>query len=144
MFFFKRFSNRFLIKRLQNIEPSSIPFFSFDGITTYARIYDVYDGDTVKLIFEYKGEMIKYSARIYGIDTPEIRTKDKKEKELGYKARDFLKSHILDKVLKVELLKFDKYGRLLVNIYIDAYNNITVSNLMIQEGYAKPYFGGKK
>ena len=142
MFFFKRFSNRLLKKRLQQTIPNDIPMFSFDGISTYAKIYDVYDGDTVKIIFEYKGEMIKYSARIFGIDTPEIRTKDKQEKELGYKARDFLKSHVFDEILKVDLMHFDKYGRLLIKIYLD--NGIDISNFMIQEGYAKPYFGGKK
>lgn len=145
MFFFKRFSNRLLKKRLQKTIPQDIDMFSFDGITTYAKCYDVYDGDTVKIIFEYKGEMIKYSARIYGIDTPEIRTKDKQEKERGYQARDYLRSYILDKIVKVDLMHFDKYGRLLVKIYIDiGPNTIDISNLMIQEGYAKPYFGGKK
>ena len=117
------------------------PMFSFDGIKTYAKIYNVYDGDTVKIIFEFQGKMIKYSCRIYGIDTPEIRTKNKEEKIKGFAARDFLSDLILNKILQVHLMKFDKYGRLLIKIL---YNNQDISNIMIQQGHAKPYFGGTK
>lgn len=145
MYFFKRFSERLLKRRLLNVNPDDIPKFSYDGITTYAKIYNVYDGDTVKIIFEYRGEMIKYSARIYGINTPEIRTRDDEEKIKGYAARDFLKSYILNKVLKVDLLEFDKYGRLLIKIYVDINGTIIdISNLMITNNHAKPYFGGTK
>lgn len=142
MFFLKRYSQRLLKKRLEKIIPENVPLFSFDGIQTYAKIYDVYDGDSVKIIFEHNGKLIKYKCRLYGIDTPEIRTRDKQEKELGFIARDFLRSCILDKVLKVDLLEFDKYGRLLIKIYNK--NNQSISDIMIQQEYAKPYFGGTK
>ena len=138
---FLRFSERLLKKRLAKFDPTSIDRFSFDGLKTYAKVCKVYDGDTITLIFEYRGEMLKYSARIYGIDTPEIRTRDKEEKKLGYAARDFLSSYILNQIVFVEFLKFDKYGRLLVNVFI---NDVNISNLMIQNKYAKPYFGGTK
>jgi micrococcal nuclease len=89
--------------------------------------------------------MIKYSTRIYGIDTPEIRTRDDEEKKKGYEARDFLRSYILDQVVKVELLNFDKYGRLLANVYTDINGtDKNVADMMISQGHAKPYFGGTK
>ena len=37
--------------------------------------------------------------RVNGVDTPEIRTRNKYEKTLGYKARDYLRSLILDKII---------------------------------------------
>ena len=142
------FRNRFrpsLQKRLEKIDHNNIPRFSFKGINTYAFVCKVYDGDTITIVFEYKGDMIKYSTRIYGIDTPEIRTKDDDEKKRGYAARDFLSSYILNKVVKIELLEFDKYGRLLANVFANIGGNyINVSNLLIQNNHAKPYFGGKK
>ena len=138
---FRRYSERLLKRRLSKVDGDDITPFSFDGISTYAKIVDVYDGDTIKIVFEYKGEFIKYSARLYGIDTPEIRTKDAEEKKRGYEARDFLRSLILDRVLKVDLLKFDKYGRLLATVYD---NGRSVVDLMVSEGYGKPYFGGTK
>lgn len=145
MFLFTRFSERLLKKKLANIDINSVDRFSFNGITTYARVSSVYDGDTITIIFEFKGEMIKYSTRIYGIDTPEIRTRDDEEKKKGYEARDFLRSYILDQVVKVELLNFDKYGRLLANVYTDINGtDKNVADMMINQGHAKPYFGGTK
>ena len=137
---------RWRLKRdLTRCDMSIIDRFSFDGITTYARISKVYDGDTVTIVFKFKGEMIKYSCRIYGIDTPEIRTKDLDEKKRGYEARDFLKSYIDDKIVKIDLLKFDKYGRLLGNLYIKVGGQyLDVAGLMINNNHAKAYFGGTK
>lgn len=144
--FFKRYSDRLLKKRLANLpNPKDIPRFSFEGLETYARVVSVYDGDTITIVFEYHKQMIKYSCRIYGIDTPEIRTSDPEEKKLGFAARDYLRSIILDKVVKVNFMKFDKYGRILITLSTTINNEPKdISNLMIAEGYAKPYFGGKK
>ena len=139
---FRRYSERLLKRRLSQINGDDITPFSFNGITTYAKVCDVYDGDTIKIVFEFKKEMIKYSARIYGIDTPEIRTRDADEKKRGYEARDFLRELILDKVVKVDLLKFDKYGRLLATVYTERGDNVV--EIMIKEGHGKPYFGGTK
>lgn len=142
---FNYFRKKFLFRRLLKIDPEDIPKFSFDGITTYARVVKVYDGDTVTIVFEHKNEMIKYSCRLFGIDTPEIRTKDLEEKKKGYAARDYLHSYINDQIVKINLLKFDKYGRLLANLFVNiggTYHD--VSRLMINEGHAKAYFGGTK
>jgi len=127
---------------LKKLNANEINRFSFDGVKKYARIVKVYDGDTCTIIFRWKKQNIKCSCRIYGIDTPEIKTSNTKERELGYKAKDFLSSMILEKVLMVHFLKDDKYGRPLVNIFLN--NNQSISDAMISGGYAKPYFGGKK
>ena len=142
---YRRFSDRLLKRKLAKVDSSTINRFSFNGISTYARICKVYDGDTVTIIFQYKGEMIKYSCRIYGIDTPEIRTKDLDEKKRGYEARDFLKSYIDDQIVKIDLFKFDKYGRLLGTIYANVGGTYKdVARLMIDNNHGKPYFGGTK
>ena len=86
-----------LIQRLENINPDDVSFFSFDEIETYAKVFDVYDGDSIKIVFIYKDIVYKYKCRIYGIDTPEIQTKDLVQKELGKKAKDYLKTLILNK-----------------------------------------------
>lgn len=142
---FDYFRNKLLFRKLNNINPDDIPKFSFDGISTYAKVTRVYDGDTITIIFPFKNEFIKYSCRIYGIDTPEIRTRDDEEKKRGYAARDFLKSFIENEIVKIDLLKFDKYGRLLAIVYVDINGTYTnINNLMIQHNHAKPYFGGTK
>ena len=78
-----------------------------------------------------------------GIDTPEIKTKNTYEKQLAVKARDFLRELILDKIVVIECLDFDKYGRLLGNLYIEG-NEMSISNMMIEKGFAKAYDGGTK
>lgn len=127
---------------LKKLNTNEIKSFSFNGVQKYARIVKVYDGDTCTIIFRWKKQNIKCSCRIHGIDTPELKTSNKREKEFGYKARDFLSSVILEQVLMVHFLKDDKYGRPLVNIFL--HNGQSVGDMMITGGYAKPYFGGKK
>ncbi len=139
-FFIRCFKNYRLKKKLKKTN-KNIPKFSFDGIKTYAYVYSVFDADTITIIFEYRNEMIKYSCRLLGIDSPEIRTKDIEEKEKAIEARDFLRKLILNKVIKVELFKFEKYGRILANVYS---KNKNINQLLIKKNYAVPYFGGTK
>lgn len=129
-------------KYLKKLEPNDVNSFSFNGVKKYARIVKVYDGDTCTILFKWKKQNIKTSCRILGIDTPELRTKNKKEKELGYKAKEFLEGLILEQILMVKFGKNGKYGRPLVEIFL--HNGQSISDLMISNGYAKPYFGGTK
>lgn len=117
------------------------PFFTFDGIECEAKCVSVYDGDTVNLVFNFLGEVKQHRIRLNNIDTPEIRTKNKEEKVLGVKARNFLKDKILNKIVTVKCGKHDKYGRILADIFLDGEN---INNLMIKEGHACEYSGGKK
>ncbi len=132
-------------------------------------VESVYDGDTITLLVPIKIHVFNMLSsnevdiksdnnksnciyfndikiRLYGIDTPEIKpvknlpNRDehiKKAKE----AKDFLSNQILGKIIKVEFLSNDKYGRPLAKIYI---NNICLNDLMIEKGYAKKYDGGTK
>ena len=74
-----------------NIIPEKAPKFSFNGMVVPARVSSVYDGDSVKCIFPYRGIYNEFKCRLIGIDTPEIRNKNLREKELGIKARDELR-----------------------------------------------------
>ena len=136
---YKKFNDR---RRLSKLEPSEINIFSFKGLERQARVVKVYDGDTITIIFRYNKNYYKLSCRILGIDTPELRTKNLKEKKMGYKAKIFLEQLILDKILTVRFDKFGKYGRPLIEIFLP--NGQSISNVMITNKYAKPYFGGKK
>ena len=136
---YKKFNDR---RRLMKLEPTDIPKFSFEGIEKNARIYKVYDGDTCTLLFRWKKQNINISCRIFGIDTPELRTKNLKEKKAGYEAKKFLQGLILEKILRVKFSKNGKYGRPLIEIFLP--NGQSISDIMISNGYAKPYFGGTK
>ena len=111
------------------------------GKTVEGKVVSVYDGDTVKIIFPLNGVMYKWNCRLTGVDTPELRTSNKKEKAFGYVVRDLLREKILNKVVQVECDDLDKYGRLLTVIYMDGVN---VNQWLIDNDYAFAYDGGTK
>lgn len=120
----------------------NIPKFSLNGETKTAKITSVYDGDTVKACFNLGEQFYIWNCRISGVDTPELRTKNKLEKKHGYLARDELRKLILNKVVTLHCGDFDKYGRLLVNIELSDGTNI--SKWLTENGYAFEYDGGTK
>jgi len=113
-----------------------------------ANTYDVtllkiYDGDTVYLTTELWPDNDQFmKLRIYGMDTPEIRTRKACEKAMGYRVKQFLSNYLTGKVLTLSDVKYGKYaGRVIGNLYADG---VLVSKMMIDKGYAVPYFGKKK
>ena len=139
---YKLYKYRKAKKQLEKLNHKEINTFSFNGVEKFGRVVKVYDGDTCTLLFRWKKQNIKISCRLYGIDTPELRTKNKSEKKLAIEARDFLKILILEKIVFIEFFKNEKYGRPLVILYLK--DGKSVNSLMIEKGYAKKYFGGKK
>lgn len=114
-----------------------------------ATVLNVVDGDTVDLMIDLGFNIHhKIRVRLYGVNTPESRTKDLKEKELGLKAKQFTKDWLTNhKWVYVNTIpdKNDKYGRILAKIYSsDDVSDATTACLntdIIQAGYAREYFG---
>lgn len=127
---------------LNNItDYSNIKKFSLNNIICNAKIIKVYDGDSITAIFEYKNELYKWNCRLTGIDTPEIKTKDENEKKIAIIARDALNDKIINKIVKLHCYDFDKYGRLLVEIYLE---DLHINQWLIDEKYANKYDGKTK
>ncbi len=124
---------------------NNVKIFSFEGRVCECKVVSVYDGDTVKLVFPLTDKepdhLYKWNCRLINVDTPELRTRNLKEKEFGKKVRDILREKILNKVIKVKCLDFDKYGRLLVELFM---GEESINNWLIENEYAKKYDGGKK
>jgi micrococcal nuclease len=118
------------------------PFLSFEGKIIEAKVVDVYDGDTIKCVFEvFKGQYYQWNIRLHHIDTPELRSKNELEKKAGYIVKDFLSQLILGKIVKLRCGKFEKYGRLLADI---EYKGQNINKLLVTKGYAYLYEGLKK
>jgi endonuclease YncB( thermonuclease family) len=86
---------------------------------------------------------------MYGYDSPEMRPSRKLEnrdeiKANAIKSRDYLKGLILNENIFLHCLDFDKYGRVLGNIYIDELGSQSVNDHMVAENYGYSYFGGTK
>lgn len=114
---------------------------SLENLKINGKVVSVYDGDTVKIVFPFLGQLFKWNCRLTGVDTPELRTRNELEKQHGYFVRDKLREKILNKVVEVECGDFDKYGRLLTTIYIE---NDNVNEWLIKNDYAFAYDGGTK
>lgn len=150
--------------RQSNID--SINLFSLDGIITWAKLVDIYDGDTCTMNIIFHDDLIQMKCRMVGYDSPEMKplktVKDRDQiKEKAIEAKNKLISYLcndadVSKNTKLVLIKageFDKYGRLLVTAYHsdieqselkDFTFEESVNHQMIGGGYGYAYDGGKK
>lgn len=112
------------------------------------EVAKVVDGDTIDVVIDL-GFSIMYASRVRlaGIDTPESRTTDKREKELGLESKKYLADRLKAAkriVIKTEKLdSSEKYGRILGWLYLDG-DTVSVNNEMIKYGYAWGYLGDTK
>ena len=122
---------------------------SLNGQEFDAKVVYVYDGDTIHVVFRIFNKYYRWNCRILGVDTPELRTKDEKEKQKGYLVRDKVKENFFEKIVKIKCYDFDKYGRLLIDVYLpknipDKKNKTFLSEWLIANDYAYAYEGGTK
>jgi endonuclease YncB( thermonuclease family) len=136
--------NRKRRQKLQLVEYKDVPFFSFDGYKTWAKVVKVYDGDTCTVAFYYHKKIYKFKIRLANIDTPELRSENKTEVEIANKARDRLIELINNELVYIECLNYDKYGRMLANIYANKKMSQSFNDKLVSEGLAVFYDGGKK
>tara|TARA_R100000700_G_scaffold27026_1_gene33850 strand:+ start:321 stop:725 length:405 start_codon:yes stop_codon:yes gene_type:complete len=106
----------------------------------------VVDGDTIDIIIDLGFDLTKKErVRLAGIDTPEKRTKNPKEKEMGYQASEFLEMHLMEaSKLTVKTEKEGKFGRMLGWLYKSEEDTMSINQIMIDKGYAWAYDGGTK
>jgi endonuclease YncB( thermonuclease family) len=111
---------------------------------TCGKVIKVYDGDTITIASYIDSDpsvIYRFSVRLNGIDSPEIKGKTENEKKLAKQSRDALNNLIYGKIVKLENISMEKYGRLLAIVMC---NNVNVNNWMLENKYAVPYDGGKK
>jgi micrococcal nuclease len=101
-----------------------------------AGAYEVIDGDTIRAPYG-----VKY--RLMGFDAPEtFQAKCDAELALGKRAAERLKELLASgEVRIVESGKIDRYGRTLAHVTV---NGRDVGGLLIGEGLARPYSGGRR
>ena len=107
----------------------------------------IVDGDTFDCSIDLGFNIThKIRVRMYGINTPESRTRDLEEKRYGLAAKARLRE-ILESAESITIKTAidkkarGKYGRILGTVYADDMN---VNEKLLEEGHAIEYFGGKK
>ena len=159
-----------MLNSFENYNYNNTEDFSLNEYITYARVVDIYDGDTCTCIIPFNNKYYKFNIRLAEIDTSEIKSKDVKHKNLALFAKkklcslissDFneleldikrkdLRKLLNDKcyIIKLKCGEFDKYGRLLgylfnnINDCLD--NEKSYNYCLIRENLAYKYDGGTK
>jgi len=139
----KKYSTIWRMKVIEN--KKTYKAFNLIDYSTWVRVIEVYDGDTIKILMNYRGFIDLWTLRMNGYDSPEMKplksnpNRDK-EKEAAKKSKEALMSHFTKHIF-IKIVGFDKYGRLLA----EAYNGkIHINKWMIDNGFGYAYDGGKK
>tara|TARA_A100001201_G_scaffold38037_1_gene39947 strand:- start:1156 stop:1650 length:495 start_codon:yes stop_codon:yes gene_type:complete len=131
------------------------------------ELIKVLDGDTIDAYIDLGFDLkVKKRIRYMGIDTWESRTRDKDEKVKGLAAKARNKELLEQGVFKIKSFGTGKFGRVLGEIFVspdfvgesitESINNpdsnidlssdgwVSVNDILIEEGHAYDYHGGKK
>jgi len=109
------------------------------------HVVKVYDGDTItiasKMPYSYESPMYRFSVRLLGIDTPEIKGKSESERAVAKQARDELTTLLMHQTVTLKNVQTEKYGRILADVYLQ---ELHINNWMIEKRYAVAYDGKTK
>jgi len=131
------------------------------------ELIKVVDGDTIDCYIDMGFDLkIKKRVRYMGIDTWESRTRNKEEKVKGLAAKARNKELLEESVFKLKSFGTGKFGRVLGEIFVDPAvvgehiqecisssdsdidlsvdGWVSVNDILIEEGHAYDYHGGKK
>lgn len=136
---------------LSQVDPTKLPDIPRQGEEIMAYVYDVHDGDTIHIIYRVGSTPVRTSVRLLGIDTPELHPShitDPKlklaQQEAGEKARQFLAGKVEKKLIKIHMVKPDKFGGRIDAYILDPVTGENISEMMVHQGYGKAYSGEKK
>lgn len=111
-----------------------------------AKVARIIDGDTIDVDIWLGFDVVlpKQRIRLFGIDTPESRTRNKEEKIRGLLSKQYLKDMCpKGHTIRLESKERGKFGRILGIIYQDSETS-SINQKMCDDGYAVPYHGGNK
>ncbi|MAH19878.1 MAG: hypothetical protein CMB96_00265 [Flavobacteriaceae bacterium] len=126
--------------------PSDIPKNQYPKYVpqiTYGRVVDVYDGDTITIVgyVKHNPELFRFSVRLNGIDCPEMKGKNINEKKVAKLAKRYVYDLVYNKIITLEKVSLDKYGRVLANVIFD---NRDIAKELLEKNMAVSYDGGTK
>lgn len=143
--------DRFVDHNSTNTRP-----FSLDGMTSYARVVKVIDGDTIKVVLPVQERWYTFNVRLKGIDCSETSSPYEINRQRALRAKRRVIELITgcteriddfdDTVFLVWLRagRMDKYGRVLGDVYTDETQGCCFSDILLHENLAFPYNGTGK
>jgi len=112
---------------------------------TEGQVVKVYDGDTITIAsyMPYIGgsPLYRFSVRLNGIDSPEIKGHSEEEKKAAKEARFALNDKLLHHVVSLKNITNEKYGRILADVYL---GDLHINQWLLDNNYAVKYDGKTK
>lgn len=106
------------------------------------KVVKVYDGDTLTIVTKiHDADVCKMQVRINGVDTAEIKGSTGKAKKMAILARDQLKTLLDGRIIRLEQVCLEKYGRLLAQVYV---GDVHINQWLIDSHLAVEYHGATK
>lgn len=163
--------NENTIKLLQYSTNDNVQSFTLCNQNFISKCISIYDGDTATFCILLHNQLYKFKMRLSGIDTPEMRPSKKQynrklEKKAAIMSRNRLLQLVTDQEIQINMVysrkeirdildknrkliyikcgKCDKYGRCLVKLYDSNEYIKSFNNILVEDGYAYKYYGGKK
>ena len=117
-----------------------------------AKLDRVVDGDTIDVHIDLGFSVsVKKRVRFVGINAPESRTRDLKEKARGLAAKDRVKAILAENPsFTLESTEIGKYGRVLGKIHlnvldgVECLTQICLNEQLVKENHAVEYWGVKR
>ena len=113
------------------------------------NLVKVIDGDTVDVDIDlgFGVWLRKQRIRLYGIDTPESRTRDKVEKVYGLAAKEFLVDMLSTGDMSIKTYKDakGKFGRILGELFVKtSVGELSINQSLVENNHAVRYYGQSK
>jgi endonuclease YncB( thermonuclease family) len=108
-----------------------------------AEVVRIIDGDTIAVrAFTYPGEIKIVSVRVEGVDTPELKGKCQKERELARKAKIFTENFVGQRI-RINNVRLGKFaGRIVADV--ETLDGKLLDKALIKAGLGRFYDGGKR
>jgi endonuclease YncB( thermonuclease family) len=145
-----KYNNEF-INYLTNCNKNNTNEFKFtNNECKIVKVIDVYDGDTIIVAMSIHPKknttdlVYQFKVRMWGYNTEEIRQplndpyREEKHQWAIYQ-RDWIKDKILNKIVILECLGYDKYGRILGKVYLDNEKTKCINDIIVSNNIAVKY-----
>lgn len=128
------------------MEKDALGLYPEKGLHTRCRVVRVVDGDTIEVIFRWRGATYVAPVRLARIDTAESQSRGghvvtPTEKEWSRRATTHMQELCKDGRGTMTVLKSEKYGRLLGEVWV---GDVNLSDAMLTSGLAVEYGGNEK
>lgn len=144
MFGFKKLKRKRSDKKLDSLKLESVerllePY----GKAFRVKVTEVIDGDTIEIVWLHRSKVpTRIRVRVNGVDTPETRTKDIREKQAGLKVKELVEEWIGTNQTEAIFYDWDKFGfRMVGDLLI---HGMLLSEFLLNNCYAHSYNGKTK